>query len=139
MFLGIMKRKTFSTTAPVLGVDIGRVIINGDGPGTSFIGGFEDDAMRAPALDGAFASLTRLRTRFDGRVWLISKCGPRVQERTRRWLDRHRFFQETGIPYGQLRFCRERVAGRRGRDPGSARCRGGVSGVSTACRPMSAS
>ena len=103
-----MNRKTSSSAAPVLGVDIGRVIIHGDGPDTSFIGGAEDDAMRAPPMAGAFESLTRLCQRFDGRVWLVSKCGPRVQERTRRWLDRHRFFQTTGIPYGQLRFCRER-------------------------------
>jgi hypothetical protein len=94
--------------APVLGVDIGRVIIEGDGPDTSFIGGSDADAMRAPATAGAFESLRRLSRLFDRRVWLVSKCGPRIQERTRKWLDRHRFFQETGIPYGQLRFCRQR-------------------------------
>ncbi|MBX3222987.1 MAG: hypothetical protein KF795_20920 [Labilithrix sp.] len=104
-----MNRKTSSSgRAQVLGVDIGRVIIAGDGPDTSFIGGSEADAMRAPAVEGAFDSLTRLRERFAGRVWLVSKCGPRIQARTRRWLDRHRFFQVTGIPYGQLRFCLER-------------------------------
>ncbi len=103
-----MKRKTSLTLSPILGVDIGRVIIHGDGPDTSFVGGSEADAMKTPALDGALESLTRLRERFEGRVWLVSKCGPRVQARTRRWLDRHRFFQTTGIPYGQLRFCLER-------------------------------
>ncbi len=92
----------------VLGVDIGRVLIQGDGPDTSFIGGSEDDAMKAPPMPGAFESLSRLCQSFDGRIWLVSKCGPKVQERTRRWLDRHRFFQTTGIPYGQVRFCRER-------------------------------
>lgn len=94
--------------APTLGVDIGRVIIHGDGPDTSFIGGSEDAAMRAPAMDGAFASLTRLRERFAGRVWLVSKCGPRVQDRTRKWLDRHRFFETTGVSPGHLRFCLSR-------------------------------
>lgn len=93
---------------PVLGVDIGRVIIDGDGPDTSFVGGTENDAMRAPAVDGAFEVLTRLRSQLDGRVWLVSKCGPKVQQRSCAWLDRNRFFQTTGIPYGQLRFCRER-------------------------------
>jgi len=93
---------------PVLGVDIGRVIIYGDGPDTSFVGGSEEDAMRAPAMEGAFESLKRLRQRFEGRVWLVSKCGPKVQARTRQWLDKTRFFQETGIPYGHLRFCRDR-------------------------------
>jgi hypothetical protein len=106
--LGIMKPRASHQRLATLGVDIGRVIICGDGPDTSFIGGSESDAMRSPAVEGAFESLTRLCARFERRVWLVSKCGPKVQERTRRWLDRQRFFQTTGIPYGQLRFCRER-------------------------------
>jgi hypothetical protein len=103
-----MNRKSSQTTAPILGVDIGRVIIEGDGPDTSFVGGTEAEALRAPAMAGAFESLTRLRERLAGRVWLVSKCGPKIQARSRLWLDRHRFFQTTGIPYGQLRFCRDR-------------------------------
>ncbi len=100
--------KQRSAPTPILGVDIGRVIIDGDGPDTSFVGGTEKDAMRAPAVAGAFECLTRLRSRLAGRVWLVSKCGPKVQQRSSAWLDRHRFFQSTGIPYGQVRFCRER-------------------------------
>lgn len=104
-----MKRKDIShPPPPVLGVDIGRVIIEGDGPDTSFVGGSDADAMRAPAMAGAFAALARLCETFEGRVWLVSKCGPKIQARTRTWLDRQRFFQSTGIPYGQLRFCRDR-------------------------------
>jgi hypothetical protein len=107
--VGIMNRKTSHLlTTPVLGVDIGRVIIEGDGPDTSFVGGSEADAMRAPAMAGSFEALGRLRERVGGRVWLVSKCGPKVQARTRLWLDRRRFFQTTGIPYGHLRFCRDR-------------------------------
>jgi hypothetical protein len=110
IFLRIMKRNKLSRSkaAPVLGVDIGRVIIHGDGPDTSFVGGSEAEALRAPSMDGAFEALTRLRELFQGRVWLVSKCGPKIQARSRLWLDRQRFFQTTGIPYGQLRFCRDR-------------------------------
>jgi hypothetical protein len=97
-----------SPCAPVLGVDIGRVLIHGDGPDTSFIGGSEEDAVKAPPMEGALESLTRLSVRLGGRIWLVSKCGPKVQARTIRWLDHHRFFEATGIPAGQLRFCRER-------------------------------
>ena len=102
-----MNRKD-KLTAPVLGVDIGRVIIEGDGPDTNFLNGTDDEAMRAPAMHGCFDSLQRLTRLFAGRVWLVSKCGKKVQDRSRKWLDRHRFFQATGIPYGQLRFCKER-------------------------------
>jgi len=93
---------------PRLGVDIGRVIIHGDGPDTSFVGGSEADALKAPALSGAFEALARLNTFFDGRVWLVSKCGPRIQARTRAWLGEHRFFACTGIAPDHVHFCRER-------------------------------
>jgi hypothetical protein len=95
-------------TAPRLGVDIGRVIIHGDGPDTSFIGGSDADALRAPPMDGAFASLARLTRAFGGAVWLVSKCGPRIEARSRRWLDHHRFYERTGIAPENLAFCRER-------------------------------
>jgi hypothetical protein len=40
--------------------------------------------------------------------WLISKCGPRVQARTRLWLAHRRFFESTAIDAGHLLFCRSR-------------------------------
>lgn len=95
---------------PVLGIDIGRVIIHGDGPDTSFVAaGTDDEALLAPAMDGAFAAIARLVTRFAGRVWLVSKCGPKVERRTRLWLLHHRFHEVTGVPRENVRFCRERA------------------------------
>ncbi len=95
-----------------LGIDIGRVII---APGlvqgradTSFLQGSEEDAMRTPPAHQSFEAIARLRAMFGGRVWLISKAGPRIENRTRHWLDHHRFFVRTGIESSQLRFCRER-------------------------------
>ncbi len=93
---------------PTLGVDIGRVIIHGDGPDTSFVGGSEEDALRAPAMDGAFEALARLTKRFAGRVHLVSKCGQKVELRSRAWLEHHRFFELTGIRKGDLHFCKKR-------------------------------
>ena len=91
-----------------LGIDIGRVIIHGDGPDTSFIGGSEEESLRTPPLAGALASIGNLVEIFEGRVWLVSKCGSRVAERSLRWLAHHRFWEETGLPREQVRFCRER-------------------------------
>ncbi|MCB1607035.1 MAG: hypothetical protein KDI71_08695 [Xanthomonadales bacterium] len=90
-----------------LGLDIGRVIITPEGQGgdTSFLGGSIDDAMRTPPNVGMFEAVGELCERFGGQVWLVSKCGPRVQEKTRRWLAHHRFFRRTGIPAANLRFC----------------------------------
>ncbi len=90
------------------GIDIGRVLIAGDGPDTSFLGHDELAAMRAPEMPGAFAAVARAVEASDGNVWLVSKCGPRIEARTRRWLEARRFFERTGLPREHLRFCRER-------------------------------
>jgi hypothetical protein len=87
---------------PRLGIDIGNVIINGPahpgGGDTAFFTGDEATMLATPEMDGAVAAITRLMGRFGGRVWLVSKCGPRVQARTLRWLDAHRFSERTGLP-----------------------------------------
>lgn len=95
-----------------LGVDFGRVIQGGampdGGADTVFIGGTLEQAVRSPATEGAFEVLPRLVELFAGQVWIISKCGPAVERRTRLWLDHNELWTRTGIPEGNLRFCRKR-------------------------------
>ena len=93
-----------------LGIDIGRVIIDGSsGTGdTSFFSGDTTAMLRTPAVPGAFEAITRLVRLFDGQAWLVSKCGPRVQQRSLEWLRHHRFFELTGIAEGNVRFCLQR-------------------------------
>jgi hypothetical protein len=102
-----------STREPRLGIDIGRVIINGeahpDGGDTAFFQGDEAAMMATPEVADAFFSIAILTRAFDGRVWLVSKCGPRIQERTLRWLRGHHFYDRTGMDPGNVRFCRERA------------------------------
>jgi hypothetical protein len=97
---------------PRLGIDIGRVIIDGTshptGDDTAFFKGGIDNALRTPAMTGSFESIERLSKLFDGQVWLVSKCGERVQARTRAWLEHHRFFERTVIDPDHIRFCRQR-------------------------------
>lgn len=105
-----METKSTSEKERRLGIDLGRVIV-GDGGGradTSFIGGSEEDAMRTPPIDGAFETIRELVPHFGGRVWLVSKCGSRIEGRSRRWLLHWGFHRATGIPVENLRFCRER-------------------------------
>lgn len=96
-----------------LGVDFGRVIQGGALPDgdedTVFLGGDLDQALRSPATAGIFEILPQLVERFGGRVWIISKCGIAVERKTRLWLDHHDFWARTGIPYGNVRFCRRRA------------------------------
>ena len=97
---------------PRLGIDFGRVINEGSahpgGDDTTFLSGGFEAAMRTPAMPGAFSSIARLTTLFGGHVWIVSKCGSRIQERTLQWLEHHDFWNTTGIPTANSRFCRAR-------------------------------
>jgi hypothetical protein len=97
---------------PRLGIDIGNVIINGPahpgGGDTAFFQGDEATMIATPEMDGAAAAVGRLTALLDGRVWLVSKCGPRVQARTLRWLEGHDFYQRTDLLRDHVRFCRTR-------------------------------
>lgn len=95
-----------------MGVDFGRVINGGaDQPGnedTVFLHGGIEAAMSTPGAIGVFEILPRIVERFGGRAWIVSKCGPKTQERTLRWLEHHDFYRRTGVPEGNVRFCRQR-------------------------------
>jgi hypothetical protein len=94
-----------------LGIDVGRVLISpGDDskPDTSFIGGTHEAALSTPPYEGMFDVVPALVERFGGQVWIVSKCGPRIQERTLQWFERHRFYERTGIDRRNVRFCLKR-------------------------------
>ncbi|MEV4311489.1 hypothetical protein [Actinocrispum sp. NPDC049592] len=95
-----------------LGIDFGRVINEGSaelgGDDTTFLSGGFEEAMRTPAKPDAFEVIGRLTELFEGRVWIVSKCGERIQQRTREWLDYNDFWTLTGISPENKRFCRQR-------------------------------
>lgn len=99
------------STSHRIGVDIGRVIIgpvvNGRAD-TSFLGSRLEDALHTPPAAGAIEGVAALVALTDGQAWLVSKCGPTVQAKTRAWLDHHQFWARTGMPRGHLRFCLKR-------------------------------
>jgi hypothetical protein len=107
-----MDNTTGITRQPRLGIDIGRVIIDGAanpaGGDTAFFSGDEAVMLATPEMPGAIAVIARLVPLFAGRVWLVSKCGPRVQARTLRWLDARDFCRRTGVPRENVLFCRAR-------------------------------
>jgi hypothetical protein len=73
------------------GNDFGRVSQGAALPSgeadTVFLGGGLDEALRSPATEGAFDVLSGLVPWLAGRVWVICKCGDRVQRRTLAWLE----------------------------------------------------
>ncbi len=91
-----------------LGVDIGGVIIeNHDGDAdTSF---FSKNYLSTPVFADSFVQLKKLNEgRFRERVYLVSKCGPSVQSKTRKWLKHNHFYETTGISEENVHFCIER-------------------------------
>lgn len=91
-----------------LGVDIGGVIIDrvNDGTDTSF---FARNYLRTTAVPGVFDALRQLVAgRFGNQIFLVSKCGEQVQERTLQWLEHHEVYERTGLARDHVRFCRER-------------------------------
>jgi hypothetical protein len=98
---------------PRLGIDIGRVIIDGAshpaGGDTAFFHGDEATMLATPEMPGAIETIATLVSQVDGRVWLVSKCGPKIQAKTLRWLDAHDFYGRTGLSRDQVRYCRARA------------------------------
>ena len=65
-----------------------------------------ESLIRRPPMPGAISALKWLKDgRFGENIFLVSKCGPRVQEITREWLVHQQFFEKTGINPEHIRFC----------------------------------
>ena len=94
-----------------LGIDFGKVIMEavvGGRADTSFLGSSFEQAMSTPASEGAIEAVTALVEAFQGAVWIVSKCGPSVQNKTRGWLKHNQFYRQTGLDRENLRFCLKR-------------------------------
>lgn len=92
-----------------IGIDIGGVIIDkgNDREDTSLFG---PKYLEARAVVGAISAIQKLNQEvFLGEVYLVSKCGEKVEERSREWLKANAFHEKTGVPQSRLRFCRERA------------------------------
>ena len=60
------------------------------------------------ARDGALEAIRQLCSASDGHVWIVSKAGPRMQERTLSWLQSVYFCSRTGVQQDHVRFCLQR-------------------------------
>lgn len=87
------------------GIDIGRVVIAACNEDFDQID--RADAP-APEVPGSVNAIAELVEHLGGRVWLISKCGERMEARTRRWLELRKFHERTRLPPNHVCFCRNR-------------------------------
>ncbi|HSX24635.1 MAG TPA: hypothetical protein VLG69_01580 [Candidatus Andersenbacteria bacterium] len=87
----------------ILGIDIGGVITAG---GNEM---FTDNFLEVQAMPDCFEVIQRLVTeRFGERVYLVSKCGMRMQQKSVEWLCHHNFFDLTGVKSDHVEFCQHR-------------------------------
>jgi hypothetical protein len=89
-----------------LGIDIGGVIISrqNDDTDTSFFG---SNFLNTTAEPLAFETILKAYEHFD-EIHLVSKCGDKVQRKTREWLEYNNFYNATGVSPDNLHFCRKR-------------------------------
>lgn len=86
-----------------IGIDIGRVIIGGDGEDTFF----SDKFLDTPAVHGSFKAIEDLNRNHD--IYLISKCGEMVEIKTDYWLADKWFYYFTGVSRAKTYFVRHRM------------------------------
>jgi hypothetical protein len=87
-----------------IGIDIGNVIIGGQGVDTQF---FTEDYLSTPVVEGTAEAISHL-THMEHEIFLISKCGPEVEKKTMNWLIDRRFWSFTGV-IGLPYFVRHRM------------------------------
>lgn len=69
-----------------IGIDLGRVIIGGNGEDTIF----SDSYLDTPEVPGAYRAVNTLSRGHE--LHIISKCGPVVEEKSMDWLDAEGYF-----------------------------------------------
>ena len=67
---------------------------------------FGPNFIRTPKVPGAIDAIAALAEHWD--IFIVSKAGPKVEARTRVWLNAHNFPNRTGVQETDWYFCRER-------------------------------
>lgn len=90
----------------ILGIDVGGVIMSNatEGEDTSFFG---DNYLKTKQNDGAFETIRKLLPSFDA-VYVVSKCGKKIQNKTLDWFRYNNFYSRTGIHPKNIYFCYKR-------------------------------
>jgi hypothetical protein len=93
---------------PRVGIDFGGVIVRNRKLVRGEDTGLADFHTPEAAEFGVFDAIREVVSICDGHVWIVSKAGSRMQERTRAWLCTVDFYSRTGLDVEHLRFCQER-------------------------------
>ncbi|HVT78435.1 MAG TPA: hypothetical protein VHD87_15465 [Acidimicrobiales bacterium] len=105
---GVLRRSQPGARMPAIGIDVGGVLVDrvGENSDTSFFG---DRPMDTPMVAGAHDAVAAVLELFAGRVYIVSKAGPKIAELSRKWLALHGLTGPDAIPTEHVHFVRERV------------------------------
>ena len=96
-----------TATAPALGIDVGGVLMGGQGDKADTI--FGPNYLNAPAKPDAFRVIRQLGERiFGSELYIVSRAGENTARRTLEWFDHNRFYELTGLSRTNVHFCLER-------------------------------
>lgn len=85
-----------------IGIDIGNVIIGGEGADTQF---FTDDYLSTPEVEWAWEVIRTLKLKGH-ELHIISKCGHTTEEKSMKWLYLKGFIEL--VPTHRIHFVRKR-------------------------------
>lgn len=88
-----------------IGIDFGGVIVISNGIRARDDTDLSSEDGDQIAREGVWDAMRHVVCAHAGNVWIVSKAGPRMQARTREWLDRTDFYERTGLPRDHVRFC----------------------------------
>ena len=89
-----------------IGIDIGGVIIDRTKNNDNLF--FSDRFLEATPVPDAIHAITVLNFLYENQIYLVSKASINGMERSKRWLQHYRFYDQTGIDPTHVFFCLER-------------------------------
>lgn len=90
-----------------VGIDFGGVIVErfdqcSSGPDTSF----SSDHKTSKPVENAISSIAEIVKIFGAdNVFIVSKCGTKMRQKTLEWLEYNKFYQNTGVKRENVHFC----------------------------------
>lgn len=96
------------TTREKFGTDFGGVITPHSRDALTDTSFFSDNYLQTPTTPRALEALAALAGKYGNDRYVISKCGPRMQEKTLNWMEHNGFYDITGIRPENVWFCLER-------------------------------
>jgi len=93
-----------------IGIDCGGVIIaktsTKKGEDTGF---FSDNFLNTPQSPGCFETIKQLVDKYGNEnIFVVPKASEKIIDKTKKWMDHHKFYEQTGVKSDNIHFCKTR-------------------------------